>query len=307
MAEDATTCGGTAEFRAAYRAVIADWGVPVETLELTSPFGVTHVNACGPPDGDPLVLLHGGGATAASWYANAAPLSRTRRVYAVDRIGEAGLSARGERAIRTPADLLDWLDGTLDGLGAQRADLCGHSYGGWIALRYALRSPERVRRLMLLDPTQCFAGFSPRYLLHALPLLARPTARRARAFLAWETRGAAGGDAWLRLYGRAAEFPRGRTVTGGRPKRAELRAFDRPTLALFAADSRAHDSRRAAAAARRLLGDASVDVVPGLSHHGLPMVGAEEVNGRLVRFLASTAAAKRPVRGAPDRRTDKES
>lgn len=288
--------GDTAKFHAAYQAVLAEWEIPVDHLELTSPYGVTRVNVCGPPDGEPLVLLHGGGATAASWYANAARLGRTRRLYAVDRIGEAGLSVRGGRAVRTPADLSDWFGGTLDGLGVERADLCGHSYGAWIALGYSLRFPERVRRLVLLDPTRCFAGFRPGYLLHALPLLARPTARRARAFLAWETGGAAFGDAWLRLYGRAAEFPRGRIVTGGRPERAELRALDVPTLALFAQRSRAHDSRRAAATARAVLGNAEVEVLAGLSHHGIPMVGAAELDDRILRFLASTATRERFLR-----------
>ncbi|MCZ4120966.1 alpha/beta fold hydrolase [Streptomyces sp. H39-S7] len=292
MATDPTR-DDTARFHAAYQAVLATWGVPVESLELRSPYGATRVNACGPPDGEPLVLLHGGGATAASWYANAAGLSRTRRLYAVDRIGEAGLSERGGRTIRTPADLFDWLDGTLDGLGVEDVDLCGHSYGAWVALSYALRSPERVRRLVLLDPTHCFAGLKPGYLLHALPLLARPTARRARAFLAWETGGATFDDAWLRLYGRAAELPRGRIVTGRRPQGAGLRALQVPALALFAENSRTHDSRRAAAAARRTLRDATVDVVPGLSHHGVPMVEAEELNGRILRFLASAAGPDR--------------
>ncbi|NEA54657.1 alpha/beta hydrolase [Streptomyces sp. SID13666] len=286
------TRGDSAQFDAAYHAVLADWGMPVEPLALTSPYGVTHVNACGPQDGEPLVLLHGGGTTAASWYANAARLSRTRRLYAIDRIGEPGLSVRGGQSIRTTTDLCDWLDATLDGLGLERTDICGHSYGAWIALNHALQSPERVRRLILLDPTQSFAGFKPGYLLHALPMLARPTARRARAFLAWETGGAAFSDAWLQLYARAAEFPRGRIVTGGRPQPAGLRALDVPTLALFAENSRAHDSHQAAAVARMLLGNATVAIIPGVSHHGLPMTEAEEVDTRILEFLASTAASE---------------
>jgi pimeloyl-ACP methyl ester carboxylesterase len=114
-----------AGFLAAYDAVLRRWSVPVQMLELVSDFGTTHVNACGPATGEPLVLLNGGGTTAAVWFANVASLSRIRRVYAVDRIGEAGGSQPGDRPISCTADLLDWLDGVLDGLGAAKAELSG--------------------------------------------------------------------------------------------------------------------------------------------------------------------------------------
>ncbi|MFI1867969.1 alpha/beta fold hydrolase [Streptomyces jumonjinensis] len=231
------------------------------------------------------MLLHGGGATSAVWFPNAAELSRTRRVYAVDRIGEAGRSRCGDRPIRTADDLLDWLDGVLDGLGLDRADLCGHSYGGWIALAFALRTPRRVRRLALLDPTQCFAGFSPGYLLRALPVLIRPTARRARALLAWETRGAETDPGWLELYGLAAEFPRTKIVTGSRPGPRRLRDSATPALVLLAGESRAHDVRRVEAAARRRLPHAETAVLPGVSHHGLPFTRAAALNKALLGFL----------------------
>ncbi|MGW7317753.1 alpha/beta fold hydrolase [Streptomyces sp. NPDC054865] len=279
MAEDLT------RFLAAYDAVLDQWPVPVDRMDLTSVYGTTRVTACGPVDGEPLVLLHGGGATSAVWFANVADLSRTRRVYAVDRIGEAGRSLRGGRPIRSVDDLLDWLDGVLDGLGPGRADLCGHSYGGWIALAYALRTPQRVRKVALLDPTQCFAGYKAGYLLRALPLLIRPTAQRARGFLAWETHGAEVDPAWLDLYGLAAEFPRTKVVVGKRPRPQQLRSSTIPTLVLLAGDSRAHDIRRVEAAARLHLPHVETAVLPGLSHHSVPFARAAALNSMLLDFL----------------------
>ncbi|GAA2919753.1 MULTISPECIES: alpha/beta fold hydrolase [Streptomyces] len=279
MAEDLT------RFLAAYDAVLDRWPVPVDRMDQTSVYGTTRVTACGPVDGEPLVLLHGGGATSAVWFANVADLSRTRRVYAVDRIGEAGRSLRGGRPVRSVDDLLDWLDGVLDGLGLGRADLCGHSYGGWIALTYALRTPQRVRKLALLDPTQCFAGFKAGYLLRALPMLIRPTAQRARAFLAWETRGAEADPAWLDLYGLAAEFPRTKVVVGKRPMSRQLRSSTIPTLVLLAGDSRAHHIRRVETAARLHLPHVETAVLPGLSHHSVPFGRAAAINSMLLDFL----------------------
>ncbi|MDH6576028.1 alpha/beta hydrolase [Kitasatospora sp. MAP5-34] len=275
-----------ARFHAAYDAVLDRWPVPVDRIDLPSAYGTTRVTACGPVDGEPLVLLHGGDTSSPVWFANVADLSRTRRVYAVDRIGAPGRSVRGDRPVRSVDDLLDWLDGVLDGLGLARTDLCGHSYGAWIALTYALRAPQRVRRLVLLDPTQCFAGFRPGYLLRALPMLLRPTAGRARAFLAWETRGAEADPGWLELYGLAAEFPRAKVVVGRRPEPGQLRQSTVPTLVLLAGESRVHNARRVEAAVRRRAPHAGTAVLPGLSHHGMPYTGGAALDRMILDFLA---------------------
>lgn len=283
-----------ARFAAAYDAVVGRWPLAVESITLESEYGTTHVNACGPADAPPLVLLHGGGATAAVWYANAADLAREHRVCAVDRIGEAGLSRPGVRPPRDVDGLHAWLDGVLDGLGIARAAICGHSYGAWLALTYTLHAPERVGGLVLLDPTQCFGGFRAGYLLQALPSLLRPTARRARRFIEWETAGVAAGGPpddvapWLELYGLAAEFPGQKTVVGRRPKPADLRKLASPTRVILAARSRTHDPDAIAAAANRDLANAEVSVLPDVSHHAMPWHRAAELDAEITEFLAGT-------------------
>ncbi|MCX4749364.1 alpha/beta hydrolase [Kitasatospora sp. NBC_01287] len=272
-------------FLASYDALLARWPVPVDTADLASRYGTTRVISCGPADAPPLVMLHGGGTTAAVWFANIAELGRAHRVHAVDRIGEPGLSLRGEHPPRTSAELLDWLDTVLDGLGLARCALLGHSYGAWIALSHALRCPERVERLVLIDPTQCFAGYRPGYLLRALPLLLRPTAARARAFLGWESAGAVVDPDFLELYGLAAEFPDAKPIVGRRPRAARLRGLTVPTLVLLAAESRVHDARRVEAAAHRLLPGARTAILPGVSHHGLPFRRAGELDAAVLSFL----------------------
>ncbi|MER6513261.1 alpha/beta fold hydrolase [Nonomuraea sp. NPDC001636] len=277
------------DFLSAYDAVLERWPVPVEPIDLPSAYGTTRVNACGPADGPPLVLLHGGGTTAATWFANVAAFARRHRVYAVDRIGEPGRSLRGERPPRGVGDLLGWLDGVLDGLGMDSAAVCGHSYGGWIALTYALHTPRRVRRLVLLDPTQCFGGFRAGYLARALPTLLRPTASRARAFLEWETGGAPADPAWLRLYGLAAEFPDTKVVTGKRPDPGSLRTLPTPALVLVAGRGEAHSPHRVASAAARLLPGARTAVLPHLSHHAMPWHEPADLNARVADFLDERA------------------
>ncbi|MBO1333277.1 alpha/beta hydrolase [Streptomyces sp. VRA16 Mangrove soil] len=263
------------EFFDAYDKVMAKWPDGTEHLDVVTPHGTTHVHALGPRDAPPLLLLPGGGATGATWFANVAALAGERRVYAPDLIGEPGRSVRAaDRPIRAVADLADWLDALLDGLGVPETELCGHSYGAWIAFRYALRGGRRVRRLTLLDPTRCYAGFAPGYLLRALPMLLRPTPARIGRFLAWETGGAALDADWLALQEAAAGFPGARPVTGPAPKSADLSV---PVRVLLAGDGRVHDVARVAARA-----GAAATVVPGVSHHAMPL----QLGPRLAELLA---------------------
>lgn len=282
MTADTPAHTPTAAFRAAYEQAMALWPVPVERLDLPSEFGSTRVTVCGPAGGPPLVLLHGGGTTSAVWYALAAPLARTHRVYAVDQMGGPGLSVHTGRALRRPADLLDWLDGVFRGLGLASAALLGHSYGGWLALSYAGHAPERVNRLVLLDPTQCFAGFRPSYLLRALPLFVRPGERSTRRFLEWETGGAPPAPELVRLMGLGAvEFRAAKVVTGPRPD--VTRAV--PTLLVPAGRSRTHDPRRVAAQAERTLAGVRVATLAGATHHSLPYADPDGLGRQVLGFL----------------------
>ncbi|MGA6168540.1 alpha/beta fold hydrolase [Amycolatopsis magusensis] len=276
-------------FFAAYDAVLAKWPVEAEPVDVVSEFGTTRVRVCGPPGGAPLVLLHGGGATSAVWLANIAELSRAHRVYAVDQLGGPGRSVHNGRPFRRPGDLLDWLDSVFRHFRLSGAGLCGHSYGAWLALSYALRAPARVGKLALLDPTRCFAGFRVGYLLRALPSLLRPSVARERSLLDWELAGAPVDPDWLELVALGAGFPSSKIVAGERPRSPRPRM---PVLLVLAGRSRAHDARKVEANARAALGPGSLTVVtlPEATHHSLPLWPAEPLNQALTAFYQARSA-----------------
>lgn len=279
-------------FLAAYDRVMQRWPEPPETLDLTSPYGQTRVWACGPADASPLVLIPAYNATSAEWIELALALQSERRIYAIDMIGDAGRSRAGATPISTPDDMNHYLDTILDGLHLTTAEVCGHSYGAWIALTYALASPDRVSRVTLLDPTMAFAPLFPAYVLRAVPVLMKPTAARRASLIRWETRGQVVTGDWLALTGLATEgVGIGSTVPTKIPKADVLKALRPPVLMITAGRTKVHSERRVRRnAGRRLPPTARLYSVKGASHYGLPMTHAAQV-AELLRTSPTESAS----------------
>ncbi|MBO0770553.1 MAG: alpha/beta fold hydrolase [Actinobacteria bacterium] len=272
-------------FARAYQAAVDRWPVPVASQHVPTRFGSTHVLACGSPEATPVVLLQESGTTAVAWRDVAGGLAGGHRVIAVDPPGHPGLSSPGDQPPRSAAELAGWLDEVLDGLTIRRTAIAGHSYGAWLALRYSLHAPERVSRLVLLDPTDCFAPMSLRYRLRAIGVLARPAGSRMRRFLAWETGGRPLDDAWLAVVAAGQDLGRARIVLPTRPSRGELAGLRPPVLVIVAGQSRAHDPRRIARRAHDRLPAASVVTLPQASHHSIPASDAGELLRHIKPFL----------------------
>jgi len=104
-----------------------------------------------------IILLHGFGASTFSWRKDMALLGEHGTVVAFDRPA-FGLTERpmpGEWSGTNPYGPEAQVDLTvalMDQLGAGRAILIGNSAGGTVALNTALRHPERVQALVLVDP-----------------------------------------------------------------------------------------------------------------------------------------------------------
>lgn len=162
-------------------------------------------------------------------------------------------------------DLVDWLAETFDRLGLPAADLCGQSLGGHLALRFTLAHPERVRRLVLLDPPLVFAGLSPEFQELGRNRDPHPTFEAARALLAPD--GPGSGPAHLEVYldllaHGAAHFPASPIVYPHLPD--GLTQLPVSTFVALAGASEVHDCAVAAAAARRA--GAHTVVLPNAGH-----------------------------------------
>ena len=143
---------GRAAVHAIYRRALERW--PSANIQLMVPTrqGETFVIASGPPDAPPLVLFHGSGANSSIWMREVAAWGREHRLYAVDMIGEPGFSAPARPSLASDA-YASWLDDVWNGLSLKQASIVGVSLGGWLALDYAVRRPERVAALSLISPS----------------------------------------------------------------------------------------------------------------------------------------------------------
>jgi len=174
---------GEAAFLAAFDAAMKRWAVPFGESDIPTRFGSTHVVTGGPKDGPPLVLLHGYWATSAMWSHNVADFSRDHRVYAIDVMGQPSRSIPDE-PVRSAADYVAWLTETLDALHLDRVSLVGMSYGGWLALAYAVAAPQRVQQVVLLSP----GGLLPmvtRFSVQGMLMMFFPSRWSVNSFMHW--------------------------------------------------------------------------------------------------------------------------
>ncbi len=102
-------------------------------------------------DGPDVVMLHGFLGNLAVWHLQMVPqLRKEFRITTYDLRGHgySDVTATGY----TPADMAEDLKGLLDGLGIQKTVLVGHSFGADVCLYFAYKHPERVERLVALEP-----------------------------------------------------------------------------------------------------------------------------------------------------------
>lgn len=103
-------------------------------------------------EGEPLVLVHGLGGSAANWLALAPLLLPGRRVIVPELPGHGG-----SEALPAGASLNAFADSVASLLDGPSA-VVGHSLGGAIALRLAIRRPELVRALVLAGAAGISSG-----------------------------------------------------------------------------------------------------------------------------------------------------
>jgi len=125
--------------------------------------------------GEPLILLHGGLGSTASFGDVLPSLAKTRQVIVTDLQGH-GRTADIDRPMSIEA-MADDIAGLMKYLRISRADVMGYSLGGAVALQTTIRHPELVRKLVVVSEPCKRNGWYPEGLAamdHFGPALAEP-------------------------------------------------------------------------------------------------------------------------------------
>jgi pimeloyl-ACP methyl ester carboxylesterase len=109
--------------------------------------------------GEPVVLIHGGLTTIGEMETWVEQLAMTRQVIAVEMQGH-GHTPDTDRPLSF-STLGDDIAALLDYLEVPRADVIGHSFGGAVAMRTAIQSPDKVRRLVVISSPHARSAWYP--------------------------------------------------------------------------------------------------------------------------------------------------
>jgi pimeloyl-ACP methyl ester carboxylesterase len=281
------------EYLSSYDRSAEAWPVASESRMVPTSFGQTFIRISGPRTAPPLVLLPGLNATSLLWEPNICALSASYRTFALDRHGDLGRSVC-TRPISDVAALRRWLDETLTALAlAHPIHLVGLSYGGWLAMDYALNFPQRIRKLVLLAP----GGVLPvnlQFFLRAIPVL---TGRRRyiRWFVHWLLEDVRRKDPsrversveWTLLNYRCYRPQR---LVGAKVfKDRELAALRTPALFLVGENEIIYPAVKAVRRLNRVAPQIRTEIIPGAGHD-LTLSQPDLVNRRILDFLAEPSA-----------------
>ncbi|HEY4198527.1 MAG TPA: alpha/beta hydrolase, partial [Mucilaginibacter sp.] len=111
-------------------------------------------------EGRPIVLLHGAFMTIGMNWGQLIPeLSKTRKVIAIELQGH-GHTQFADRKL-SDTTLASDVEGVMDYLKIDSADVVGYSMGGSVAYQFAIQSPKRLRKLVIISSTYKSSGWLP--------------------------------------------------------------------------------------------------------------------------------------------------
>ena len=264
-----TSAAGYEDYRSKYDAAMQDLPTPTAVRDVRTDYGVVRVyQYAGANSGlHPLVLLPGTSSGTPVWADNLKSLLAITDVYAIDLLGEPGMSIQS-KPITSDEDKAAWLDQTLAALPEQRFNLLGLSIGGWTAMNLAVRRPDRIATVTTLDAPFVYDGLPLKTVIRSIPATVKWLPRSWRDSFNSYTAGGAPVEhvpvadmieAGMKNY--TMKLPQPQRIT-----ESQLAALPMPVLAIIAGRSVMHDPPKARSTAERALRTKSVVVYPDASH-----------------------------------------
>lgn len=257
-----------------YDAAASKWPIASETKIVDTSYGQTLVRISGPEAAPALILLPGGSGSSLSWMPHIAALSRDYRTYAVDNIYDFGRSVY-TRDMTGYHDFVCWLDELFNALNLGKdINLMGLSFGAQLTAEYALRYPERLRRIVMLAPAAVVQPVSPAFNIRIMLCLI-PHRYFMNSFYSWLFRDLIRKDEAGR---KQAEEIRDESVIGTRCFKAkriiqprvftdsELRGIKVPALYLVGENEKICSPRKAVGRLSKVAPQIQAEIILGAGH-----------------------------------------
>lgn len=281
---------GRRAYEAAYAEAMAAMPPPTERYDIPTSYGTVRVYRWANEEhaaATPALFLPGRSSGVPMWSATLPAVATGRPVYALDALGDTGLSEQ-TAPIEDGADQAAWVDEVLAALDLTSVHLVGHSFGGWAAANYATRHPERVATLTLLEPVLTFQGLKAEVYIKSVPLSLPFLPRAWRERFLQDTGG--GGEVDLndpvaRMIAGGVEHYAAKLPLPEQLSEQQLRSWAMPVFVAMAGNSAMHDGARGIAVAEANVPDVQARLWPDATH-SLPMEVAPELNAQIIDFLA---------------------
>ena len=281
--------------RSDYRQALIDkMGCLVRQDQITA--GSVNTAYLSAGEGLPVILLHGAGAGAVTWYPSIGVISKEYHVIAPDIVGY-GESDKPD-APYDRAFFSSWLNEFLSALNVSKAHVVGLSQGGAIALQFALDYPEMIDKLVLVDAGGLGAQPSLASLLGMLWLNTIPSFLANLFYSRFILFNPDNRDPNHRKYsveiikgnGGKKPFQQGRGAAVSTISMDLLRQIDRETLIIWGENDKLFDIEHGEAAAK-VMPNAKLVRIPRAGH--LPLMDRPELfNAILLEFLKENKSAE---------------
>jgi 3-oxoadipate enol-lactonase len=241
--------------------------------------------------GRAVILLHGAFLDRHTWDLQMPALAAGHRAVRYD-IRPFGESTVPDQPYRTIDDLL----ALMDALQIERAHLVGHSFGGGVAIDFALAYPSRVASLVLVNSGVTGAPMPADEQKEAMQVFVSARESEAKAVEAWLSLGlwsASRARPEVMMAIERSTAPNAARFRMAAPPFApisppaigRLDEIHAPTL-VVSGDRDTPGNRAASESAAKSIQGARLVVIPG-ADHAIPFGWAEELNGAVLSFLAS--------------------
>jgi len=275
------------EYERLYNKTMELWPDGYKGYYIDTSYGKTWIHEIGDGSKPVLLLLHGMSGSSTLWYPNVKHLAENYRVITPDIIGQAGKSIL-EKPLYSPVDLDKWLDEVVIALNIKKLFLGGISFGGWLAARYTLFAPEKVEKLIMMDPAGVLAPLRFYFYFRLFAMLLIPLPSIGDSFVNWMGQGYEMNEDFLNQMEVGIKDYKNikgqKNIYANKISDKDLQSIKIPVLLMCGDRSVVYNGNKAMKRANAMISQVKIELIPHCCH-AINMEQSEIVDRLITDFI----------------------